>query len=324
MRRMARRDLGRDQGGQTTVFVALSAMVLICFLAVMVNVGQLLHDRMLIQTAADMVALSAANVQAAGHNEIADLNIEVQKLVDDLLLDIGFPYKIWRSRGEAERVIQYYDSWIRRTHEEQNRASRVFAQGARQIAFQVLGWFNQQYGQGGYPERQRLPGRQPYGMTELIHATYPGTTFSDLAPYPVEVNYLYLQPVWPPPPPIPCWIWLGGPGYPEGLGRHMTFLAESSGIVLMGSHTINGRVRKDVEKQTYYRVRLSRPPVKPYVNLPEYGFDVRQPALEAYALAQPTGGSIQGLNPNYRARFMPLRTRYTYDVDFPNRDKFRH
>ena len=83
------RTLLYDENGQSSVFIALCAVVFIAFLAFVANIGQVIQDKMLTQAVADAAALSAANVQAVGLNEIADLNAELYKLADDCARDIN-------------------------------------------------------------------------------------------------------------------------------------------------------------------------------------------------------------------------------------------
>lgn len=316
------------------MLVALSAMVLICFLAFMVNVGQVVHDRVMLQASADMVAMSAANVQAAGLNEIADLNHEIQGLMEDLKRDLGFPWRIWASKKEALACIQYYDSWMKYARQLQHRANRTFAEGAQDIAWQVARWHSKRYGQDGREIPGLLPGRRPLEMEPLIHPTYPGQTLGAVEADDgsrVRVWYQY----WLPCPVAECppllkWEWKGGAGAPRGYGRGMVFPAPSAtpGIIMVGSKVIDGLSSHDSYTSAYYRVKLSRETIRPYVNLAEWGFDVAIPRLVAYSLAEPTGGSVVGKNPSYVARLMPLRSWYYFD---PWRDsppafmqEFRH
>jgi len=322
--------LAKDQRGQTSVLVALSAMVLICFLAFMVNVGQVVHDRVMLQSSADMVAMSAANVQAAGLNEIADLNHEIQGLMEDLKRDLGFPWRIWASKKEALACIQYYDSWMKYARQLQHRANRTFAEGAQDIAWQVAQWHSKRYGQDGREVPGLLPGRRPLDMEPLIHPTYPGRTLAAIEPKKRQFQFAYWLPC---PtgkcPPLPKWKWLGGKGAPQGYGRGRKAITETSpGIIWFGSKEIDGLNNRDGEVDTYYRVKMSRETIRPYVNLAEWGFDVAIPRMAAYSLAEPTGGNIYRCDPSYVARLMPLRTFYLFD---PWRDsppafmqEFRH
>lgn len=66
--------LGKDEGGQSIVFVALILIVLVCFLAVTINVGSQVSQKIRLQNAADAAALSGATWEARGLNLIAELN----------------------------------------------------------------------------------------------------------------------------------------------------------------------------------------------------------------------------------------------------------
>ncbi len=66
--------LGKDEGGQSIVFVALILIVLVCFLAVTINVGSQVSQKIQLQNAADAAVLSGATWEARGLNLIAELN----------------------------------------------------------------------------------------------------------------------------------------------------------------------------------------------------------------------------------------------------------
>ena len=315
----------KDQRGQTTFFVALSAMVLICFLAFMVDVGQLVHDRILVQSAADMTALSGANVQAAGLNEIADLNIEAENLVRDFRSDV---MRVWCDRGQAIKCWKYYYSWVKHLHEQQNKANKDFATGAWDVAGDACFWFEQHYGTGGGPaDPNGYPSRAPFKFASINASTYPNDELTVIGVPPYE----YFQyPFWwvqgaPDSPIIPCYIWLGGDGKPQGYGRHRYMLISKMGVTVPDmTPQIPRKMIKDPNITTYFRVKVWRQAVKPFVNLKDFGFDVHIPYLEAYSLAQPTYGHIENKQVRYKARFMPLRSKYVNDMSFPHRDRMRH
>ena len=63
----------KNERGQSSVLIAVTAVVFIAFLAFVANIGQVIHEKMLTQAIADAAVLSAANVQAVGVGEIANL-----------------------------------------------------------------------------------------------------------------------------------------------------------------------------------------------------------------------------------------------------------
>lgn len=66
--------LGKDEDGQSIVFVALVLIILVCFLAITINVGSQVSRKIQLQNAADAAALSGATWEARGLNLIAELN----------------------------------------------------------------------------------------------------------------------------------------------------------------------------------------------------------------------------------------------------------
>ena len=139
-----------DQRGQTTVLIALTMAVLMAFLALMVDVGQLVHDRILVQSVADMAALSAANVQATGLNELADLQWEYERVEDDLkeALNMGQD-EYFSSQSEATNLVKYYTKLMGFIDEWQDLANTSFAVNAKKVAENILEWHGEEYGPNG-------------------------------------------------------------------------------------------------------------------------------------------------------------------------------
>lgn len=304
-RHSAVRRLVADQRGQTTIFVALSAMVLVCFLAFMVNLGQLVHDRILTQNVADMVALSAANVQAAGLNEIADLNMEYYALERDLkrwLRAAG----LWVNAGAAQSLVNYFTNFMSVVNNMAQGTSTVYAGAAHAMAYKVLAWHNREHG-----------GSRPFRMIPLVHPVYPGfrLTAIDYVGQGFQ-DYEHIVPM------ICCQL----PASSFIPFRLMPITPSSGvGIPGVGLAVWNSYLKRDPETTTYYRVLVWREPVKPLIDLPEYGFAVRMPRVMATSLAMPTGGNVEDRKPNYIARFAPVDSRFKFDAPYlPNRGKHRH
>jgi len=68
-------NLRKDNGGQAAVFAALMLLVLVMFIMLVVDVGQLVSWRIRMQNATDSAAMAGAVWQARGLNVIAMLNI---------------------------------------------------------------------------------------------------------------------------------------------------------------------------------------------------------------------------------------------------------
>ena len=281
----------RGQSGQTTVFLALSMMVLICFLAFMVDVGQLVHDRILTQNVADMVALSAANVQAAGMNELADLNWEYRRLQEDLLDYLTFQPYI--NRGEVEGLVADFKEWMELVRGYMMRANNIFPDLAELAAYRTLDWYNDTYGK--HFELVSIVQNRP--LTPLEH-TMPEMLRSSYLDEPRD------------PPPIPAYIF-------TGIRCVEPVEVVSAGVRLPFSDVLDKTYMKkedDLVTSMVVHVRRKARPV--FVNLPSFGYDVEIPIINAFAGLIPTGGHIERGEPEYFARFVPL--------EFLGYGQFRH
>lgn len=296
------RRLGRDQRGQTTVFLALSMMVLVMFLAFMVNVGQLVHDRILTQIVADSCALSGATVQAVGLNEVADLNWECQLLMDEL--NQALSLKFWDRT--VRDLIDYYVFWMDLNRELQQAMLQAFAMLSHVAVLNTVSWYNKKYG-------------KQFAVVPLIHPKYPGFKLCPVEPWEELIQWDQIIPCSLPCPPLPTFTF-GGTRWLPAIGPFV-----KTGVPIHLAQVIKGRTRKDVEVATYYRVMVTRDAHPAFVNLKKWGFDVEVPEMYAFALAMPTGGSIDDTSPTYVARLVPLRTAFNYDIPYlPFRFKFRH
>ncbi len=296
--------LARDQKGQTTIFLGLAMMVLVCFLAFVVDLGQLVHERILTQSAADLIALSAANTQAVGLNEIADLNMEYKGLEDDLYIHLLAG--IWTSAGDATNLVEFFKEMMGRVRQLQDGANTVFALNAHAVAARVLAWFNREHG-----------GDRPFVMVPLIHPRYPGSKLTAIEPRQTSFGaYLAVTPM------LCCQLvtktFVRFRPLPFSPGS-------ATGIPTPGVASWDSYLNKDDRVAAYYRVLVYRPPGKAFVNLPAYGFDVGVPGMYAMSLAMPTGGNVEKCEPKYVARFAPAGTEFQFDVTLPfARQKFLH
>ncbi|NCC25001.1 MAG: hypothetical protein EOM25_07355 [Deltaproteobacteria bacterium] len=272
------------QSGQTTVFLALSMMVFICFLAFMVDVGQLVHDKILTQNAADMIALSGANVQAAGMNELADLNWEYYWLQQDLR---RWLLVLYNNPGSIRQQIMTFKKFmfiVRGMMEVSNVAYQVASMGA---AYKAWGWYDDQY--GGFDPPIVLPWPLQ-GLTEL------GETSQ------VILISSYVQTV-PLPVALPCFIPI--PFRPFPLVPTIAKGVPVAYVDVLQSNETYMR-KADNAETTSFVVLLSRESRPVFVNLPSLGFDVEIPRIFAASALIPTGGSIEDGDPSYFARFVPL------------------
>lgn len=81
--------LERDEGGQSLAFIALVLLVLVAFMAVVVNVGHQVNTKIEIQNSADSAAVSGASWLARGYNLVAGLNQGMVTVVGAIILIIA-------------------------------------------------------------------------------------------------------------------------------------------------------------------------------------------------------------------------------------------
>jgi len=114
-----------SQEGSIAVVIAFLLPIMLLMVALIVNINQLVFTKIKLQNTVDACALSAAAVQAAGLNEIADLNREMQRERDaaDRILRSG----PWRNYGQARRAGDFFYNrrrgvidYIRRYQEREN------------------------------------------------------------------------------------------------------------------------------------------------------------------------------------------------------------
>jgi len=113
--------------------------VMILMLALVVNISQLVFTKIKLQNTVDACALSAAAVQAAGLNEIADLNMEMAR--ENQKAGFFLSSGTWYDYQQAAAAKDFfYNSgngvidWIRRY---QNQANQSYAEDAERVAQQV-------------------------------------------------------------------------------------------------------------------------------------------------------------------------------------------
>lgn len=275
----------KGEHGQTSVLFALAFMVFICFLAFMVDIGQMIHDRILTQNVADMVALSAANAQAAGYNELADLNWEYEELQNDLV-DVWLPGFIYANKSQIENLIQYFKDWMAIVKSLMMEANSIFPQYAEMAAYKTLDYYNGMYGGFSIDNFYQFPDGK---LCELHHTD------------PVDLRGRYVEPAEEPPVMAFNSIkWRDRPIMPM----------PTVGIIAPHYDTLDEPYMLKEQKfptyPTHVVVSVSRQPRKVFVNLPDYGYDVGIPKIEAWAAAMPTGGMVKGGETSYFARFIPL------------------
>lgn len=265
-----------SQQGSMTVAVALLLPVMLLMVALIINIYQLVFTKIKLQNTVDACALSAAAVQAAGLNEIADLNSEMVKEFNTLsqILQSG----IWESDGEAKNTCDFFYNggggvidYIRRYQKQSNID---YALQADMVARQV--------------KDLNLP------QSDLIaRKTGPLT---DLTEVQKTIQFIYYN-ASAKSPPVPTLRWQK-PGIPQFAdSRHGEYtIPENRTMPTPGSFTMPERVIKTSPTYVDYEISV---PVSGFLLAGEiFG---TFPDLKARAAAKPAGGHVYKGNPDYTA-----------------------
>ncbi len=276
---MKRPDIARERGS-IAVLIALLIPVMLLMIALVLDIGQLVFEKIRLQNTVDTCALVAANVQSIGLNEIADLNAELINEHQKLRVIIG--KGVWHSASEARKAIRFYETVMQNIILYQNQANTGYAQMAEVFAEKVkvdnlpeasLRWI------GG---RSTLTSMTP-NFDVMEYAYYTMTCSSS----PLSWNYC---------PPGPVLLW-SDPDDPEFVGHHDGSRTELRARKLMSVSILNMVERYAKEGETYAWLEIQQE-AQPYIlGSRRFGY---LPALRAYAKAKPAGGSIYDREAEYR------------------------
>ena len=270
------------ENGSITVMIAFLLPVMLLMLMLIVNINQLFFQKIRLQNTVDACALSAAAVQAAGLNEIADLN---QDMVDEHrnIRNILGRSPPWYNYSSANSAKQWFNNgsagvldWI---DKYQISANTYYAFMADAIAQNVK---NMNLPQSSLIPRHRQGSLASFTM-ERMPCTFRYYTKTDTSMFP---SY------------SPTRIWVKPLSLPMFKGYHdgsFTIIAKRI-IPLTGVFTL-----------PYQRHKTSRVEVSYEIILPPQNFLLANslfngvPMLRARAKAKPAGGSITKLRPAYTA-----------------------
>lgn len=267
-----------SQRGSITVLIAFLLPVMILMLALVVNINQLIFTKIKLQNTVDACALSAAAVQAAGLNEIADLNMEMamESQKAGYFLSSG----IWYNFQEAGATKDFfYNSgngvidWIRRY---QNHANQSYAADAEKVAQQVK--------QLNFPQ-SRLTAKHNTGrLTYLKEHFY-------------DAGFMYYSASYDEGGSVPTQNWFNpdDPRFAETHDGRFSFPAQRM-TPLYDSFQILEKTEKKTPTYVNYDIML---PAHPFVMADAIFRGV--PTLRATAAARPAGGNIYHQRPSYMA-----------------------
>ncbi len=255
--------------------------VMLLMIALVVNINYLIFTKIKLQNTVDACALSAAAVQAAGLNEIADLNFEMT--LEHSRISQFLSSGTWYNRLQAENAGSFfYNSgglprgvidWIQRYQQEANIS---YAQWAEIVAQDVK---NKNFPQSTLNKRHDssiLTGLR--WIPEIIHFQYYFASCTQCIP-------------------VSTLAWFN-PGDPRFAGSH------------------DGRLRIPAKRTAplpdlFFIPERAEKIGATYVDyeivLPAHDFALggnifsQVPELKARAAARPAGGHIRNLQPNYMA-----------------------
>jgi hypothetical protein len=317
--------LACEEQGQNSVLIAMTAIVFIAFLAFLANIGQVIHDKMLTQAVVDAAVLSAANVQAVGMNEIADLNAEIEKLITECDKDFKTAdNKFELTQGLA--TYTYYETQINYLHDLQDEANKDFAQMASAAAQKIVDLHNEKYlklhPKVANTSHKGLNVVEKWTLEEVMEDTHPKEMMGDLQTaheskyewdeYSCESEDCDSETV--------------------GIFKDKREGVETESIpystTIPYKFTLEDIRKLSESTKVYYRARVKRKAVRALVDMDTYGFSVNIPEIIAYSQAQPNKGNIEEMKPDYEARLAPLWQSYpneTSDSDYLSLQKeFKH
>ncbi len=92
--------------GSITVMIAFLLPIMLLMVMLIVNINHLVFTKIKLQNTVDACALSAAAVQAAGLNEIADLNFEMNLEFEKMSLILGSD--VWHNFMHAQDARDFF------------------------------------------------------------------------------------------------------------------------------------------------------------------------------------------------------------------------
>lgn len=288
--------------GSVTVFVALLIPILSLMIFLVLNIGQLVFERIRLQNTADYCALSAAAVQAAGLNEIAELNWWSENWVLNtarIILALT-PATPWDNHGISKQATGFFTDVFKNIRDYQDDANKYYARKALSIAKAVK--------KANYDDK---------GITNVnIKSINPKSTFSnpgkmmEYKELTETLSSVYLSSHSHHP---ACSYWVSSRWNDSSAGdkKHMSmyFMGWSA------ESTCGGGVGTDMVRYKYKIEKKKTPMTYSAFKLTQESHDFilagsvfgKMDKLTAYAAAMPTKGDIKKGDPDYKAILVRLK-----------------
>lgn len=298
--------------GSTTVLVVFLLPIMVIMMLLLANVGQAVFEKLRLQNTADAAALSAASVQAAGLNEIADLNF-AWELEYFKMLRIILPPTFWDSYNDGNSCYNYFKDVFKEINKYQDDANEEYAEDALEIAEKVV--------------EANLPSASIESVNPEDDKLMEYSDGDEMT-----VFFLYricmccscgvgcacsCCPTWP----TVMWNDSTAGSKKFDLPHDGRLPKPNTGILLPGfPGTVKVKIRKEDSPTTYSAFKVTQPE-KDFIFAGSLFGKLEE--LTAYAAAKPTGGDIYNMEPNY----FPIMTRLADleprpDVD--DLEKFEH
>ncbi len=258
--------INSSEKGSITVLIGFLTPIMILMVILVVNIGQLVFDKIRLQYVADACAISAATVQSAMLNEIADLNNELVLEYGNLIATLHQWPDRWCEFDSGYRVIQDYQRRFAYIRGLQNQSYIKFNDQALKTAEYVM------------RDNEDLTSNS---WRIACYVTPPALNYEVISRG-VDFNY-YVGECY------KCYpkICLYSPGAVT-LRKKLFWLNFSTSVPV--------EIRK-VGTSTDFSLSLMQIPAQYSAGGNIFGY---LPVLQAYAAAKPAGGHIYDRRPNYR------------------------
>ncbi len=304
----------QGQQGSIAVLAVFLLPIMLLLTILLANVGQAIFERVRLQNVVDAATLAAATVQAAGLNEIADLNREIT-LEYKKFKSIVSPPTIWYSLSDGQACVSFFEDVFQSLRDYQDQANRDYARLAERVAQRVV--------------KDNLPKATLSSVNprddELCTLEQPQTLDWQLmyricspckCPDPLTFSCSCC-------PVLPTVMWLSALAGPKAYKFHhdgrMSF--PYTGIPLVTAGTVKTSRSKSRTPTTYAAYKLTQPSRDFILAGGVFG---RMESLTAYAAAKPAGGSVQLGSPQYKPVMVGLKTLKSPRPQVPNLARFEH
>ncbi len=268
-----------EQNGSVTVLVVFLLPVMCIMLMLVVNIGQAIFEKIRLQQTVDMCALSAANVQAMGLNEIAELNFDSLEQYGYMVLYHAKPY--WNSIMDGMSCTNFFEKVFQAIRRKQDEANTDYAKSALRVA-QWVKYLN-------LPSTT-LESVNPKDSKLMEYESKSGPYFY-LFLVPCSCKYCS---------PLPGYMWNdGAAGDAKRWGLHNGKIGPMVQCAMFApwGGTVDYMIKKKKNPTTYSAFKITQRPKNFILASGIFG---KLDTLVAYAAAKPVGGSIQKFSPKYK------------------------